>query len=198
MQTVAKVFVISGPSGSGKSTLLKRLFNDFPGTFGFSVSHTTRKPRPMEKNGVDYHFVTRDLMAIEIERGNFIESATFSGNTYGTSIKAIKDVVETGKVCILDIDMQGVEAVKKTDLNPKYIFIQPPNYDALEQRLRGRGTEHEEAVLARLMASKAAMAHAQIPSVYDRIIINDDLESAYKDLQTTIFEQQKVDPFTTP
>lgn len=107
-------------------------------------------------------------------------------------------MVETGKVCILDIDMQGVEAVKKTDLNPKYIFIQPPNYDVLEQRLRGRGTEQEEAVLARLMASKAAMAHAQNPSVYDRIIINDDLESAYKDLRTTIFEQQKVDPFATP
>lgn len=119
--------------------------------------------------------------------------------TIGTSIKAVKDVVETGKVCILDIDMQGVEAVKKSDLNPKYIFIQPPNHDVLEQRLRGRGTEKEEALLARLMASKAAMAYAQRPSAYDRIIIiNDDLELAYKDLQTTIFEQQKIDPLTTP
>ncbi|KAI8343030.1 guanylate kinase [Chlamydoabsidia padenii] len=192
MQTVAKIFVISGPSGSGKSTLLKRLFNDFPGTFGFSISHTTRGPRPKEENGVDYHFVTKELMVKEIEQGKFIESATFSGNLYGTSIKAVKDVVESGKVCILDIDMQGVKAVKNTDLNPKYIFIQPPNFDILEQRLRGRGTETEDAVLARLMASKAGMDYAQQPSVYDRIIINDDLETAYKDLQTTIFEQRQV------
>ncbi|ORZ05091.1 guanylate kinase [Absidia repens] len=192
MQTVAKIFVISGPSGSGKSTLLKRLFNDFPGTFGFSISHTTRDPRPKEENGVDYHFVNKELMEREVAEGKFIESATFSGNMYGTSIKAVKDVVDAGKVCILDIDMQGVKAVKNTDLNPQYIFVQPPNVEILEQRLRGRGTEKEEAVLARLAASKAEMAYAQEPSAYDRIIINDELESAYKDLQTAIFGQEQL------
>ncbi|CAO3592585.1 unnamed protein product [Absidia cylindrospora] len=192
MQTVAKIFVISGPSGSGKSTLLKRLFNDFPGTFGFSVSHTTRNPRPKEENGVDYHFVNKELMEREVAEGKFIESATFSGNMYGTSIKAVKDVVDAGKVCILDIDMQGVKAVKNTDLNPHYIFVQPPSVEILEQRLRGRGTEKEEAVLARLAASKAEMAYAQEPSAYDRIIINDELESAYKDLQTVIFGQEQL------
>ncbi|KAI8097087.1 guanylate kinase [Halteromyces radiatus] len=190
MQTVAKIFVISGPSGSGKSTLLKRLFHDFPGTFGFSVSHTTRDPRPKEVNGVDYHYVTKEVMEAEVAEGKFIESATFSGNMYGTSIKAVKDVVDAGKVCILDIDMQGVKAVKNTDLNPKYIFIQPPSVEVLEQRLRGRGTEKEEAVLARLAASKLELAYAQEPNAYDTIIINDDLDTAYNSLQSAIFEQQ--------
>ncbi|KAI8334294.1 guanylate kinase [Chlamydoabsidia padenii] len=187
MQPVANIFVISGPSGSGKSTLLKRLFNDYPGTFGFSISHTTRGPRPKEENGVDYHFVTKELMESEVAQGKFIESATFSGNMYGTSIKAVKDVVDVGKVCILDIDMQGVKAVKNTDLDPKYIFVQPPNMEILEQRLRGRGTEKEEAVLARLEASKAELAYAQEPSTYDHIIINDDLEHAYTQLKLAIF-----------
>ncbi|SAL99449.1 hypothetical protein [Absidia glauca] len=191
MKTTANIFVISGPSGSGKSTLLKRLFNDYPGIFGFSISHTTRGPRPKEENGVDYHFVTKEAMEAEVADGKFIESATFSGNMYGTSIKAVKDVVDVGKVCILDIDMQGVKAVKNTDLEPKYIFVQPPSVEILEQRLRGRGTEKEEAVLARLEASKAEMAYAQEPSAYDHIIINDDLEAAYKELLSAIFEQQQ-------
>ncbi|KAG1219982.1 hypothetical protein G6F35_007041 [Rhizopus arrhizus] len=109
MQTAAKIFVISGPSGSGKSTLLKKLFSEYPSTFGFSISHTTRKPRPGEQDGKDYHFVEKEHMISEVEAGKFIESATFSGNMYGTSIKAVEDVVAQGKVCVLDIDMQGVK-----------------------------------------------------------------------------------------
>jgi guanylate kinase len=103
----------------------------------------------------------------------------------------VKDVVDVGKVCILDIDMQGVKAVKNTDLKPKYIFVQPPSVEILEQRLRGRGTEKEEAVLARLEASKAEMAYAEEPSAYDHIIINDNLETAYKELLSAIFGQQQ-------
>lgn len=107
----------------------------------------------------------------------------------GTSIKAVEDVVASGKVCMLDIDMQGVQSVKKTQLNPQYIFIQPPTLEVLEQRLRGRGTESEEAVLARLEASKRELEYAKEPGAYDRIIINDDLETAYKNLKDAIFVQ---------
>ncbi|KAI7855900.1 guanylate kinase [Circinella umbellata] len=187
MQTAAKIFVISGPSGSGKSTLLKRLFNEYPDTFGFSVSHTTRKPRPGEVNGKDYHFVEKEKMQQEVSAGKFIESATFSGNMYGTSIKSVEDVVESGKVCMLDIDMQGVKSVKATQLNPRYIFVRPPSIEILEQRLRGRGTETEEAVTARLEASKRELEYGETQGAYDRIVINDDLEKAYNTLKDAIF-----------
>ncbi|KAI9323672.1 guanylate kinase [Dichotomocladium elegans] len=189
MQTAAKIFVIAGPSGSGKSTLLKRLFAEYPDTFGFSVSHTTRGPRPGEVNGKDYHFVTKETMEEEVAAGKFIESATFSGNMYGTSIKAVEDVVKAGKVCMLDIDMQGVKLVKKTSLNPRYIFVQPPSLEILEQRLRGRGTEKEEAVQARLQAAKDELAYGAQPGAFDRVIVNDELETAYQKLKDAIFIQ---------
>ncbi|KAG1446345.1 hypothetical protein G6F56_009600 [Rhizopus delemar] len=187
MQTAAKIFVISGPSGSGKSTLLKKLFSEYPSTFGFSISHTTRKPRPGEVDGKDYHFVEKESMTDEVKAGKFIESATFSGNMYGTSIKAVEDVVAEGKVCMLDIEMQGVKLVKNTSLNPKYVFIRPPSFEVLEQRLRGRGTEKEEAVLARLSAAKEEMDYASTPGAYDNIIVNDDLDKAYEALKKAIF-----------
>ncbi|KAI9489446.1 guanylate kinase [Zychaea mexicana] len=187
MQTASRIFVISGPSGSGKSTLLKRLFAEYPDTFGFSISHTTRKPRPGESNGKDYHFVAKERMEAEIAAGKFIESATFSGNMYGTSIKAVEDVVESGKVCMLDIDMQGVKLVKQTQLNPRYIFVRPPSLEVLEQRLRGRGTETEEAVKARLEASKREWEYGETPGAYDRVVVNDDLETAYNALKDAIF-----------
>ena len=110
--------VVAGPSGSGKSTLLKRLMAEFSGCFAFSVSHTTRQPRSGEVDGREYHFVSRENMLAAIERGEFIESAEFSGNLYGTSIRAVRDAVATGRICILEIDMQGVKQVKQTTLNP--------------------------------------------------------------------------------
>jgi guanylate kinase len=96
-------------------------------------------------------------------------------------------VVADGKVCMLDIDMQGVQSVKKTELKPKYLFVQPPSFEVLEQRLRGRGTEKEEAVVARLEASKKEMEYGALPGSYDSVIINDDLETAYSALKSAIF-----------
>ncbi|KAL1916597.1 uncharacterized protein VTP21DRAFT_5788 [Calcarisporiella thermophila] len=184
---LSSIIVLSGPSGAGKSTLLKRLFAEFPNTFGFSVSHTTRKPRPGEVDGKDYYFVTKEEMQKEISEGKFIESATFSGNMYGTSIMAVERVVETGKVCILDIDMQGVQQIKKTNLNPRYIFIQPPSLKILESRLRGRGTETEENIAQRLAASEREINYSKEEGSYDFVVINDDIEKAYQDLKEGIF-----------
>ncbi|CEP14255.1 hypothetical protein [Parasitella parasitica] len=187
MQTSAKIFVVFGPSGSGKSTLLKRLFKKYPDTFGFSVSHTTRKPRPGEVDGKDYHFVEKDDMIKQVAEGKFIESATFSGNMYGTSIKAVQDVGNAGKTCILDIDVQGVESIKKTILKPKYIFVKPPSLEVLEKRLRDRGTEKEDAILARLEAAKKEIEYGDLPNSCDSVIINGDLDEAYDKLEDAIF-----------
>ncbi|MEE6467479.1 hypothetical protein FKM82_007265 [Ascaphus truei] len=145
--------VLSGPSGAGKSTLLKRLLKEFEGVFGFSVSHTTRQPRPGESNGKDYHFVTREAMQKGIQDGEFIEHAVFSGNMYGTSKAAVQAVQAMNQICILDIDMQGVKNIKKTDLNPIYISVHPPSVEILEKRLRDRKTESEESLQKRLKAA---------------------------------------------
>ena len=98
--------VISGPSGAGKSTILKRLFAEFPDKFGFSVSHTTRAPRAGEEDGREYHFTTKEKFLELVEQGGFIEHAQFGGNHYGTSIRAVEEIAERGRVCILDIEME--------------------------------------------------------------------------------------------
>lgn len=99
--------VISGPSGAGKSTILKRLFDEFPDKFGFSVSHTTRGPRGSEKDGVEYNFVTKEEFLDLVEKKGFVEHAQFGSNYYGTSIKAVNDIAEKGRICVLDIEMEA-------------------------------------------------------------------------------------------
>ena len=119
MPNPTKPLVICGPSGVGKSTIIKRLTNEFPGLFGFSCSHTTRKPREGEKEGVNYHYVTKEQFLSAKANEEFIETAEFSGNMYGTSKMAVKTIEEKGQICILDIEMQGVIQVKKA---PEQIF----------------------------------------------------------------------------
>ncbi|KAK7145815.1 hypothetical protein R3I93_013523 [Phoxinus phoxinus] len=185
--------VLSGPSGAGKSTLLKRLMKEYEGVFGFSVSHTTRNPRPGEEDGKDYHFVTRENMQEGIDKGEFIENAEFSGNMYGTSKSSIEDVQAQNLICILDVDIQGVQNIKKTDLNPIYISIQPPSMEILEKRLRERQTETEDSLQKRLEAARIDMELSKEPGVFDIVIINDDLEGAYEKLKSVLVEEiQKV------
>ncbi|KAH9023233.1 guanylate kinase [Lactarius pseudohatsudake] len=171
--------VLSGPSGSGKSTLLKRLFAEHPGQFAFSVSHTTRTPRPGEVDGIQYHFVSREDFSSLRDRGGFVETAEFSGNLYGTSKQAIASIVESGKRCILDIEVQGVRQIKSTDLNPVYCFIAPPSLSILRNRLIGRGTETDAAVEKRLKTALEEIDYARLPGAHDHIIVNDDLDRAY-------------------
>ncbi|XP_005912640.1 guanylate kinase isoform X5 [Haplochromis burtoni] len=181
--------VCSGPSGVGKSTLLKKLMKEYEGVFGFSISHTTRKPRPGEQNGIDYHYVTRDVMQAGIGNGDFIESAEFSGNLYGTSKAAVQEVQSKNLICLLDIDMQGVKNIKKTDLNPMFISIQPPSMEILEKRLRGRKTESEESLQKRLQTAKIEMEFSKEPGAFDVIIINDNLDDAYAKLKDALKEE---------
>ncbi|XP_076009284.1 guanylate kinase 1b [Genypterus blacodes] len=181
--------VLSGPSGAGKSTLMKRLMKEHEGVFGFSVSHTTRKPRPGEEDGKDYHYTTREAMQEGIDNGEFIENAEFSGNMYGTSKAAIEDVQAKNLICILDVDIQGVNRIKETDLNPIYISIQPPSMEILEKRLRDRQTETEESLQKRLEAARIDMELSKEPGVFDCVIINDDLEKAYEQLKDILNEE---------
>ncbi|GAV28718.1 guanylate kinase [Pichia membranifaciens] len=181
--------VISGPSGTGKSTLLKRLMIEYPNTFGFSISNTTRSPRPGEKDAIDYYFVTVEKFKNMINNKEFIEWAQFSGNYYGTSIAAVKHVSDSLKrTCILDIDMQGVKSVKKTDLNARYLFLSPPSIEELKKRLEGRGTETPESIAKRVSAASAEMEYAKT-GAHDKIIINDDLEKTYKEFKEYIFSE---------
>ncbi|KAG9355821.1 hypothetical protein JZ751_000663 [Albula glossodonta] len=181
--------VLSGPSGAGKSTLLKRLMKEYEGVFGFSVSHTTRDPRPGEENGKDYHYVSREVMQEGIANGEFIENAEFSGNMYGTSKASVEDVQAKNLICILDIDMQGVKNIKKTDLNPIYVSIQPPSMEILEKRLRDRQTESDESLQRRLDAARTDMELSKEPGLFDVVIINDDLEEAYGKLKDVLIDE---------
>jgi len=179
-----------GPSGSGKSTLLNRLMSEFPHLFAFSVSHTTRKPRPGEVDGKNYHFTNREQMLSGISANEFLEHTEFSGNIYGTSKKAITDVLMSGRICALDVDIQGVISVKKTDLNAIYFFIQPPSMDILEKRLRSRGTETEESLQKRLsLAQRDLNMIVAEKDIFDFIIVNDDLDKAYELLKANLSSQ---------
>ncbi|KAL3490881.1 guanylate kinase-domain-containing protein [Aspergillus germanicus] len=180
--------VVSGPSGTGKSTLLKRLFDEYPDTFGFSISHTTRSPRPGEQHGREYYFTTKEDFLDLVSKNGFIEHAQFGGNFYGTSVAAVKEIAAKEKICILDIEMEGVKQVKKTDLNARFLFLAPPSVEELERRLRGRGTETDESLEKRLNQAKNELEFSKQPGAHDKIVVNDDLDTAYKELRDFIVD----------
>jgi len=175
--------ILCGPSGSGKTSLMRKLTDEFKDAFGFSVSHTTRNPRPGEKDGKDYHFVSRETFEKLVDDGAFLEHAIFSGNMYGTSRAAVENVRDHGKICILDIDVQGVKAIKKTDLHPHYIFVKPQKIEDLENRLRGRKTETEESLKKRLAVAASEIEYGTTPGNFDIVIENHIIEDAYSELR---------------
>ncbi|TPX40507.1 guanylate kinase [Synchytrium endobioticum] len=140
-----KPICLCGPAGVGKRTLTARLLKEYPHIYGLAVSHTTRKPRLGEENGVHYHFVDAEEMGGLDEAGAFVESVTLFGNQYGTSMSAIEKVTEEGKVCLMDLEIEGVLALKRSALKPYYIFVTVPSLDVLQQRLHSRITGNEPA-----------------------------------------------------
>ncbi|XP_014250479.1 guanylate kinase-like isoform X2 [Cimex lectularius] len=183
-----KLLVVCGPSGSGKSTLIQRLFKEYPDKFGFSVSHTTRKPRPGEIDGLHYYFTTKEQIEEGIRHGKFLETASFSGNTYGTSIDSVQKVCDEGKVCILDIETEGVKQVKQKDLDVILVFIKPPSLEVLEERLKARGTETEESLKRRLNVAKGEIEYGESEGNFHTIIINNELEEAYNTFKSFIMK----------
>jgi len=169
--------VICGPSGVGKSVLIKHLCKVFPDKFGFSVSHTTRGPRPGEEDGVHYHFADLETMKKDVEAGKFIESAMVHGNMYGTSKEAVDSVGRAGKICILDIDVQGAQNIRASGCfeQVRFVFLYPPSMQELERRLRGRGTETEEKVLRRLAGAQREMDFAKSVAFFDHTFVLDGL-----------------------
>ncbi|KAH6645924.1 guanylate kinase [Truncatella angustata] len=180
--------VISGPSGVGKGTLYGKLFEAHPDTFTLSVSHTTRKPRDGEKDGVHYHFVTMQEFEDLIAQNGFVEHAKFGSNRYGTSKATIQEQTAKGKVVVLDIEMEGVKQIKASSIDARYVFVAPPSYETLEQRLRGRGTETEDSLSKRLEQARVELAFYETPGSHDVKIVNDDLDKAYGELEDYVYK----------
>lgn len=180
-----RTIVICGPSGSGKSTLLRRLLAEYKEHFTFSVSHTTRKPRRGELNGREYHFVQVNEMLDMIGQNEFIEHTQFSGNYYGTSKRAIRDAVRQNKNLIIEVDIEGVQALSSIEeFKPIFIFIKPPSKQLLFERLASRGTETIENLTRRLERADQELAFATSGFVhFDLVLINDKLDETYKSLK---------------
>jgi len=166
--------VISAPSGTGKGTVINKLLEIRP-EFIFSVSATTRKPRPGETDGVEYHFRTKDDFLEMISNDELLEYAEYVGEFYGTPVKPIKEAIENGKTIILDIEVQGAKQVMSKMPKAKTVFIVPPDMKELENRLRGRGTDSEEKLAARL---ERACQELNERNHYDHIVINDSVSRA--------------------
>lgn len=173
-----KLLVISGPSGVGKSTVISILMK-LRGSMEFSVSATTRLPRPGETDGVEYFFVTRERFEQMVENGELLEHAEFVGNCYGTPKSQVLERMEQGITVVLDIEVQGAAQVKAIMPEAITVFLAPPSLEALEQRLRGRGTETEETILRRLDTARKELALAP---QYDHTVINDVPERAAREI----------------
>jgi len=188
--------VIVGPSGVGKGTLLGKLKEEF-GSFAVAVSHTTRAPRPGETDGISYNFVTREEFKTMIENGGFIEHAEFGGNMYGTSVKAVEDVAKDGKICLLEIDVQGAESIKTLGMEARFVFITTSGdtLSILTDRLQNRGSESKEQVAKRLSAAKRELKFLDDnPEFFDFVLENDDLEEAYKRLLSKLGSWYQLKP----
>lgn len=171
-------FIISGPSGVGKSTVLSALMEERKNLY-FSVSATTRQPRPGEENGVHYHFLTMDTFRDWIEQGEFLEHAEFVGNCYGTPRKYVYEAMDRGQDVILDIEVQGAMQVAEKMPEVVRIFIAPPSWSELERRLTARGTDTPEKIRGRLDRAKEEV---KLAGTYDYFVINDSVENAVREL----------------
>ena len=173
-----KTFIISGPSGVGKSTVLSALLAKRPNVY-FSVSATTRDPRPGELDGIHYHFMDVDSFRKWIAMDQFLEYAEYVGNFYGTPKRFVDEAMEQGKDVILDIEVQG--AIQVTSKRPDVvrIFIAPPSWSELERRLTERGTDSTEKIQKRLLRAKVEF---QTAHTYDYFVINDTVENSVQEL----------------
>lgn len=176
------LFIISAPSGAGKTTILKEIMRLTP-QLAFSVSHTTRKQRSGEREGIDYHFVERDAFLAMREAGIFLEWAEVHGNLYGTSRTVVTELLQQGVDVILDIDVQGARQVRESGMQAHFLFIVPPSWQELKRRLAGRLTEDEETLQRRLSNAGKELAEA---SRYDYLIVNDQLEAAVEMVRAII------------
>ncbi|OGA72315.1 MAG: guanylate kinase [Betaproteobacteria bacterium RIFCSPLOWO2_12_FULL_65_14] len=183
-----KLFVITAPSGAGKSSLIKALLEDEPG-LRLSTSYTTRKPRPGEQDGREYHFVDEPTFLAMRDRGEFLENAEVHGNRYGTSRKVISATLERGQDLILEIDWQGARQVRSLYPECVGIFVLPPSIEELERRLRGRGQDAEAVIRNRLANAHAELAHS---GEFKYVIINKDFNIARQELASIVRKERRA------
>lgn len=186
MNVTGRIFVVSGPSGSGKSTLIRETRAKVQ-SLGYSISHTSRPPRGQEKNGVDYHFVSRETFRKMIDRGDFVEWAEVYQDLYGTSVSSLKSQTQLGLDVIMDIDVQGASNIKSHFQEAILIYVLPPSLDILEKRLRQRGTDDEKSIRTRLQ--KAAREIKNCVS-YDYLLFNDELDQAVEELKSIVIAER--------
>jgi guanylate kinase len=177
-----RLFIFSAASGTGKTSLAKALVESMPDV-AFSVSHTTRAPRPGEEHGVHYYFVTPQQFDEMVAADRFLEHAKVFGNSYGTSRAVTENLLRQGKSVIFDIDWQGARAIKEKMPEAVSIFILPPSRAALEQRLTGRGQDAPEVIARRMREAVSEMSHYK---EFDHLVVNDDFNAALADLQAII------------
>jgi guanylate kinase len=176
------VFIISAPSGSGKSTLVSRLFQEVPG-LRFSVSYTTRRPRGTEIDGKDYHFISREEFEERLARGEFLEYADVFGNYYGTHRSELELAAKSGEDLVLDIDVKGARQLMEKLPEAVTIFVLAPSRQILEQRLRARSEDPDDVIDRRL---RDAVSEIRNYSIYDYVVINDDLNRSAKALAAIV------------
>ena len=171
--------VITGPSGVGKGTLVKLLLARNPSIW-LSVSATTRSPREGELDGVSYFFHSRDQFDALVAAGGLLEWAEFAGNCYGTPRQPVEDQLATGRPVLLEIELEGARQVRRSFPEGVQIFLAPPSYGELERRIRGRGTDSEDAIGRRLARAKEEL---EAQAEFDAVVINDDLDQALQRLE---------------
>jgi guanylate kinase len=180
-----KLFVIAAPSGAGKTSLVRALMQLRP-ALHFSISYTTRKQRPNERHSHDYFFVDRAEFERMVAAGDFLEHARVFDNYYGTSRQQVEQLLDASQDVLLEIDWQGAQQIRRALPECRSIFVLPPSREALEQRLRSRGTDSDEVIARRLRDSLADLSHW---SEFDYIVVNDDFDRATEDLQAIVSGQ---------
>lgn len=176
------LIILAGPSGSGKDTVMKELFKLLP-DLKFSISSITRDMREGEVNGEKYNFITREEFESMIENKQLLEYNVYCGNYYGTPKAPVEKAIADGKEILIEIDVNGAEEVRKNCTDYFSVFIMPPSFEVLRERLIGRGTDKMEVIEKRLEEAKAEMARA---NEFDYIVVNDDLMTAVQDFKTII------------
>ncbi|MFC1837865.1 guanylate kinase [Thermodesulfobacteriota bacterium] len=185
--TIGNLFIISAPSGTGKTTILKKVIAELEGV-GFSVSHTTRQPRPGEAAGKDYFFVKPVVFEAMQAQNAFLEYAEVHGNLYGSSKAVVENLVKEGKDVILDIDVQGARQIREKHAREAvFIFIVPPSLEELEKRLKSRETDSQSVIKTRLQNARQELADMD---QYDYIIVNDEVENAVEVLRAIIIAER--------
>ena len=174
--------VISAPSGTGKTSVCRAVVERDPGVV-FSTSHTTRAPRPGERDGIDYHFVTAEAFRALADEGAFLEYAEYSGNLYGTTVAAVEEQLSRGIDVLLEIETEGARQVRARRSDAVLVFILPPSWAALVQRLRGRGTDTAEEVDRRLAIARREFQAAR---AFDYFVINEALEAAIERMRALL------------